>query len=962
MIKVATGTHITDYHAPGAYQWSYTPGLEPNFADSVTISGGWNPADNCQTQVTLDPAQTVLDARYWGPVFSVTTNSINYDFTGSVTISNLTFYRGESNEFLPDAAILMISGGGLFTFDNILVTGNRSGAASAAIATFGLSGSGILKVRNSEFLNNSFTHTPSGGVFFVAESPAIGIFTNNSIRGNTATTEHMGLEVRGLVTLSNNAIGDNSSTYNPSYDFFSRVPTELTLVNNHFETSGIFNGTPDSQVNTTTGDPAWTLVGTRMVPDAVSPLRDSGDNDPLGEVPVIDFSGNPRIANVTIDRGAVEAEAPPASPVGPLVTAVSPANGSTTVFQGAIGSGFVYTELTFDVSGGVSPGVTKLECSKTSGPLTFGIGSSGETVGVGDTITPIVVGFDDITSEPQSGTITCAAIRDLAGTSYLTFNFVATPPGGPAVFDSSPKKAPDPASTIELTDGPGAIVGTDLFGTTLSLFNVADLGDSDLLVTCEFGGGSDPQITATPVGVSDDLIAPQGALNVTFDCDTATPGNYSASYNCVYDLDTSTNPATEDGTATYAVECDVRPPPKTDVETTPPSGTTTTRVVESDASANFEFIFAEVSPDPDPPADAFLYNCFIDGTDPGRFSIDSPAFPGGPYPIVNGAPQTVQVTGTDDGSKYLYTANLNCEYSDSDHPSICEGGSSAEQVEGPPACRASVNFPLVLEVRRDAKFRVTKEFTDGDNPTEVDVTITCNTGLPLTQTQTISETSDVVFVVESFDRDQLDCSITEDTSAPELAGYAPTYTAGGPADLDNVDGCHFHDIAGGADFTCGVVNDAEPVELVIEKLWVIEGEGGDEVDQHFELTLYCDAEIDGGEKECYSGGHGEYPGSNPAPAYESCLEFEGQGSGTFTAWVTPEWPGSRCWVDERVFDDSVEIRNDCGDLTISHGQGDSCLVTNTVFFEGIPALSRYGLAILALFMLGVGLAGFRRYS
>jgi len=32
-----------------------------------------------------------------------------------------------------------------------------------------------------------------------------------------------------------------------------------------------------------------------------------------------------------------------------------------------------------------------------------------------------------------------------------------------------------------------------------------------------------------------------------------------------------------------------------------------------------------------------------------------------------------------------------------------------------------------------------------------------------------------------------------------------------------------------------------------------------------------------------------------------------------------------------------------------------------VFFEGIPTLNHYGMAILALLMLGVGFVGFRRF-
>jgi hypothetical protein len=41
---------------------------------------------------------------------------------------------------------------------------------------------------------------------------------------------------------------------------------------------------------------------------------------------------------------------------------------------------------------------------------------------------------------------------------------------------------------------------------------------------------------------------------------------------------------------------------------------------------------------------------------------------------------------------------------------------------------------------------------------------------------------------------------------------------------------------------------------------------------------------------------------------------------------------------------------------------DSCLITNTVFLEGIPTLGLYGAAILAVLLLGVGLVGFRRFA
>jgi hypothetical protein len=36
-------------------------------------------------------------------------------------------------------------------------------------------------------------------------------------------------------------------------------------------------------------------------------------------------------------------------------------------------------------------------------------------------------------------------------------------------------------------------------------------------------------------------------------------------------------------------------------------------------------------------------------------------------------------------------------------------------------------------------------------------------------------------------------------------------------------------------------------------------------------------------------------------------------------------------------------------------------MTNTVFYEGIPTLNQYGMAIMALLMLGMGFVGFRRF-
>jgi hypothetical protein len=47
---------------------------------------------------------------------------------------------------------------------------------------------------------------------------------------------------------------------------------------------------------------------------------------------------------------------------------------------------------------------------------------------------------------------------------------------------------------------------------------------------------------------------------------------------------------------------------------------------------------------------------------------------------------------------------------------------------------------------------------------------------------------------------------------------------------------------------------------------------------------------------------------------------------------------------------------------VTLGQGASCTITNTRFFEGIPALNPFGLAGLALLLLWSGWIAFRRYA
>jgi hypothetical protein len=257
-----------------------------------------------------------------------------------------------------------------------------------------------------------------------------------------------------------------------------------------------------------------------------------------------------------------------------------------------------------------------------------------------------------------------------------------------------------------------------------------------------------------------------------------------------------------------------------------------------------------------------------------------------------------------------------------------------------------------------ATFKVTKDFTDGNNPSEVDVTLDCYTGLPITQTQTISESRDVEFIVKDFTDKKLDCTITENPDSEGLGGYTPEYTAEGPGLHDNLGACNYFEIEDQGAYTCQVENHADPVTVFFSKQWIVDGKGGDYLDQNFRLTLYCDSRIVEGRKHCQSG-FGSRDIGNDFSEYDTCAVFAGTGDAVFSVSVIPAYPNSSCWVKESIFDDTIGVENGCGNIVISAGTGASCVVTNTVFFEGIPTLNQYSLAILALLMLAMGLVGFR---
>ncbi len=262
-----------------------------------------------------------------------------------------------------------------------------------------------------------------------------------------------------------------------------------------------------------------------------------------------------------------------------------------------------------------------------------------------------------------------------------------------------------------------------------------------------------------------------------------------------------------------------------------------------------------------------------------------------------------------------------------------------------------------------ATFHVTKDFEPA-NDTEVEVFISCNDGLPLHNNATITEDSNgATFIVQHYTDGNLECEITE---VPVADGYNDSYVASivnGQADeLGNVDGCQFTGVVGG-DFACEITNRGQDATFTVTKTWEVINEGGDFVPQVADILIHCEREI-----------RDASPGA--ATGWDGLFFARKELIGDDELWVKVATdntfgPG-RCNGIELVakLDSAVEQTTTCSTTNnpsaswtrLGPGESGGCSFTNTVFFEGVPALNRYGLALLVLLMLGIGAVGFRRFS
>jgi uncharacterized repeat protein (TIGR01451 family) len=233
-----------------------------------------------------------------------------------------------------------------------------------------------------------------------------------------------------------------------------------------------------------------------------------------------------------------------------------------------------------------------------------------------------------------------------------------------------------------------------------------------------------------------------------------------------------------------------------------------------------------------------------------------------------------------------------------------------------------------------ARFHVTKDFSDGSTD-DVEVTLACDTGLPLVQSLVIAggDPTGVTFVVTDYVDGTMTCWVDEVTNTP---GY----------DVDDSD-CKW-ELVNSIDspFGCVIRNTAQDGTFTVNMEWDIDNEGGDVINEETPVTIWCDSPIVPG-----NAGQGGY-------TYSTTL---GDGDST-SVKVSTELGSATCSATQNQTQSGVESSGCPGSYTINAGGSASCTFTNSVFFEGIPTLNQYGLALLALLMLGVGMVGFRRFA
>jgi hypothetical protein len=248
---------------------------------------------------------------------------------------------------------------------------------------------------------------------------------------------------------------------------------------------------------------------------------------------------------------------------------------------------------------------------------------------------------------------------------------------------------------------------------------------------------------------------------------------------------------------------------------------------------------------------------------------------------------------------------------------------------------------------QNALFQVQKQFVDGNQSLPTTLNIRCTSGLPLEQSITTpaGEGIEVTFTVTDFEDGALDCEIWEETSDE----YYATYECFSTGDCASTQAsCSFTGASAGQENLCVIRNYPESVEITVESEWI---DNRDEIFSNERVTvqLICRNVV---------GGDGEWQHGVMTWSWDFYPDTPEQ-----TATVQGGFSGtSECRTESTAQSSAVETVSNCDDWSaiLPGGAPLTCTQVHTVFFEGIPTLSRGGLLLVSLLMLATGLVFVRR--
>ena len=251
----------------------------------------------------------------------------------------------------------------------------------------------------------------------------------------------------------------------------------------------------------------------------------------------------------------------------------------------------------------------------------------------------------------------------------------------------------------------------------------------------------------------------------------------------------------------------------------------------------------------------------------------------------------------------------------------------------------------------NAEFKVQKNFEDGNDQLATTLNIRCNSGLPLEQSIEVLPNAgalgsyEVTFTVTDFTDGALNCEVWESTPGDYYASYE-CFSDGSCS--SSAAACSFTDTSKGQDNLCVIRNYPEYVEVNVASEWVYleEEEAQQEIDTVL-VDLYCRNIITG---------DGQWTADGMHWSWEFTVETPAQ-----VASIQPRHDlAAECRTEQTSQISALKSTSNCEDWT-SASTGLDCVVTNTAFFEGVPALNRSGLIIASLLLLMTGLVYVRRF-